>query len=68
MQNRLFTLIALFFGNRFLAQTTGEKTNGDALCSPSSSPSPERIDESVLRESPLEMSILLLPETAIVLE
>ena len=43
-------------------------TNGDSLCSPSSSPSPERIDESVLRESPLEMSILLLPETAMVLE
>jgi hypothetical protein len=47
---------------------TQEETNGDPLCSPSSSPSPERIDESVRRESPLEMSILLLPETAMVLE
>jgi hypothetical protein len=46
----------------------GEKTNGDSLCSLSSNPSPERIDESVLRESPLEMSILPLPGTAIVLE
>ncbi len=45
-----------------------EKTNDDSLCSLSSNPSPERIDESVLRESPLEMSILPLPETARVLE
>jgi hypothetical protein len=45
-----------------------KNTNGDSLGSLSSSPSPERIDESVLRESPLEMSILLLPETAMVLE
>jgi hypothetical protein len=42
--------------------------NGDSLCSLSLNPSPERIDERVLRESPLEKSILLLPETAIVLE
>jgi hypothetical protein len=42
--------------------------NGDSLCSLSSNPSPERIDETVLRESPLEKSILLLPETAIVFE
>jgi hypothetical protein len=45
-----------------------KKSNGDSFCSLSSNPSPERIDESVLRESPLEMSILLLPETAMVLE
>jgi hypothetical protein len=37
-------------------------------CSPSSSPSPERIDESVPGKSPLEERILLLPEFAIVLE
>jgi hypothetical protein len=42
--------------------------NGDSLCSISLNPSPERIDERVLRESPLEKSILLLPETATVLE
>jgi hypothetical protein len=34
----------------------------------SSNPSPERIDESVLGKSPPEKSILLLPETARVLE
>jgi hypothetical protein len=44
------------------------KLNGDSLGSLSSSPSPERIDERVLRESPLEKSILLLPETATVFE
>jgi hypothetical protein len=37
-------------------------------CSLSSNPSPERIDESVLGKSPPEKSILLLPETARVLE
>jgi hypothetical protein len=45
-----------------------QNSNGDYPCSPSSSPSPERIDESVLGKSPLEESILLLPEFAIVLE
>jgi len=45
-----------------------KNVNGDSLGSLSSSPSPERIDERVRRESPLEKSILLLPETAIVLE
>jgi hypothetical protein len=45
-----------------------ESINGDSLCSLSLNPSPERIDERVLGESPLEKSILLLPETAIVLE
>jgi hypothetical protein len=49
-------------------QLQAETLNGDSLCSLSSSPSPERIDESVLRESPLEKSILLLLETAMVLE
>jgi hypothetical protein len=55
-------------GSAAIGVDHGEKTNGDPLCPLSSNPSPERIDESVLRESPLEMSILLLPETAIVLE
>jgi hypothetical protein len=60
---------ALLFGKSVaIGVGHGEKTNGDSLCSLSSNPSPERIDESVLRESPLEMSILPLPETAIVLE
>jgi hypothetical protein len=73
MQERLSALIALiahFFLGKSLAIGVdhGEKTNGDSPCSLSSNPSPERIDESVLRESPLEMSILLLPETAMVLE
>jgi hypothetical protein len=30
------------------------KHHGDSLCSPSSTPSPERIDESVVEKSPLE--------------
>jgi hypothetical protein len=66
----LIALLAHIYLGRLaiLAVNHGEKTNGDSLCSPSSNPSPERIDESVLRESPLEMSILPLPETAIVLE
>jgi hypothetical protein len=45
-----------------------EMFSGDFPCSPSSNPSPERIDESVLGESPLEKSISLLLELAIVLE
>jgi hypothetical protein len=43
-------------------------SNGDSLYFLSSSPSPERIDESVLGKSPLEKSILLLQKFAIVLE
>jgi hypothetical protein len=42
--------------------------NGDFPCSLSSNPSPERIDESVLGKSPLEKSISVLLEYAIVLE
>jgi hypothetical protein len=52
----------------WLKAVSDGKLNGDSLCSLSSSPSPERIDERVLRESPLEKSILLLAETATVLE
>jgi hypothetical protein len=42
--------------------------NGDFPGSLSSNPSPERIDESVLGKSPLEKSISVLQESAIVLE
>jgi hypothetical protein len=45
-----------------------KNTNGDSPCSLSSSPSPERIDESVPGKSPLEESILLLKEYARALE
>jgi hypothetical protein len=38
------------------------------LQEPPSNPSPERIDESVSGESPLEESIRLLPEFATILE
>jgi hypothetical protein len=62
----LFALIFLANGSPS-AQARAEMLNGDSLCSLSLNPSPERINESVLRESPLEMSILLPLETARVL-
>jgi hypothetical protein len=43
-------------------------SNGDFLCSLSSNPSPERIDEKVLGKPPLEKSLSLLLESARVLE
>jgi hypothetical protein len=47
---------------------TAKTTNGDSPGSTSSSPSPERIDEALCGESPLEKSIADFRKYATVLE
>jgi hypothetical protein len=53
---------AIFFGEES-ANATGKNTNGDSLCSLSSSPSPERIDESVLENRRLKRAYFFYRKT-----